>query len=167
MKLDLRSLKIHPMGSEAFRLQTRGNDDFLSELGGKFLAPVEVEIVIENTGTIFAGRGSLRTVVQLPCSRCLQDVAYPLETEFDVAIVESTGSKQLNADEGFVCLNGDEADIGSVVDEVIYMAIPICPLCNEDCRGLCPVCGQDKNTSACSCQQETIDPRWEKLKSLE
>lgn len=167
MKINLRRLRNHPLGRETFRLQTKGNDDFLSEIGGKFLAPVEVEIVIENTGSLFTGRGSLQTVLQLQCSRCLQDVVCPLETEFDVVIMESTESKQLHADEGFVFLNGDEADIGSVVEEVVFMAIPICPLCNKDCRGLCPVCGQDKNTSPCRCQEETIDPRWEKLKSLQ
>jgi len=166
MKLNLRRLKLHPRESEAFYLQTKGSDNFLKEVGGNFLAPIEVEIVVENTSTIFSGRGNIKTLLQLPCSRCLKDFTYPLGTEFEVAIVEDISRDQFSADEGFVFLNGDEADISSRIEEAIFMAIPICPLCQEDCRGLCPGCGQDKNTTSCSCQKETIDPRWEKLKNL-
>lgn len=167
MKLDLRRLKLHPRESEAFYLQTKGSDNFLEEVGGKFLAPIEVEIVVENTGTIYAGHGSVKTLLQLPCSRCLKDFTYPVDTEVEVAMVENTNSSQFSADEGFVFLNGDEADISSRMEEAIFMAIPICPLCQEDCRGLCPVCGQDRNTTTCSCGEQTIDPRWEKLKNLQ
>lgn len=166
MKLNLRRLKLHPRESEAFYLQTKGSDNFLEEVGGKFLAPIEVEIVVENTGTIFAGRGNTRTLLQLPCSRCLKDFTYQLQAEFEVSIVEDNYRDQFSADEGFVFFNGDEADISSRIEEAIFMAIPICPLCQEDCQGLCPGCGQNKNTTSCSCQEETIDPRWEKLKNL-
>jgi uncharacterized protein len=166
MKIDLRRLKLHPRETEAFYLQSRGNDSFLKEIGGKFIAPVEVEIVVENTGTIFVGKGKIKTLLQLPCSRCLQDFTYNLESEVEVSMAENINSHRFNADEGFVFFDGDEADIGSIIDEAIFMAIPICPICQENCRGLCPVCGQDKNTTNCSCQEETIDPRWEKLKNL-
>lgn len=167
MKLDLSKLKLHPRETEAFFLRTKGNDAFLAEVGGRFIDPVEVEIVVENTGTLFTGRGKVQTLLQLPCARCLQDFTYPVETEFQVVIVENTRSEQLSPDEGFIFFNGETADIGSIVEEAIFMAIPICPLCKEECQGLCPVCGQDKNTATCSCQEDIIDPRWEKLKNLD
>lgn len=166
MKLDLRRLKNHPRETETFFLQARGNDNFLTEVGGRFVKPVEVEIAVENTGTLFTGRGKIKTLLQLPCARCLKNFEYPLETDFQAVMVENSQSHLYSPDEGFIFFDGEKADIGPVVDESIFMAIPICPLCQEECRGLCPVCGKDKNLENCSCQDDEIDPRWEKLKSL-
>jgi uncharacterized protein len=167
MKLDLSRLKLHPRVSEVFYLQTKGNDNLLAEIGGKFLAPLDIEIAVENTGTIYIGRGNLKTVLQLPCSRCLREFSYPLETKFEMTLVENSQGGHYSPDEGFILFKGDEADIGSGVEEAVFMAIPISPLCREDCQGLCPICGQDQNMATCSCQKESLDPRWEKLKNLQ
>jgi uncharacterized protein len=36
---------------------------------------------------------------------------------------------------------------------VISLALPVQPLCREDCAGLCVRCGTDLNAGACSCKQ--------------
>jgi uncharacterized protein len=167
MKIDLSRLILRPREREAFFLETKGNDSFLKEIGGKFLNPIQVEIVVENTGTILAGQGKVRTLLQMPCSRCLKDFAYPVDAEFEFAMAEAVDIHQVSVDDGIIFFESGEADIISIVEEAVFMAIPICSLCREDCKGLCLVCGQDKNTTNCSCQQETIDPRWEKLKNLQ
>jgi uncharacterized protein len=46
------------------------------------------------------------------------------------------------------------------------MAIPMKPLCREDCRGLCPECGADWNAGDCACEKTKVDPRLEVLKGL-
>ncbi|MDD3365376.1 MAG: DUF177 domain-containing protein [Syntrophomonas sp.] len=167
MEIDLSRLILNLRERETFSLQTMGNDSFLEEIGGKFIAPIKVEIVVEKSGMIFVGRGNVRTLLQLPCSRCLKDFTFPVDAEFEFAMAEAVNSDQVSVDDGIIFFEADEADIMSIVEEAIFMAIPICSLCREDCRGLCLVCGQDRNTTSCSCQQETIDPRWEKLKSLQ
>ena len=43
------------------------------------------------------------------------------------------------------------------------MAIPMKPLCSEDCLGLCVQCGTDRNINRCDCVVEFIDPRWRAL----
>lgn len=53
-----------------------------------------------------------------------------------------------------------------IVREQVLMAIPMKPLCREDCRGLCPTCGADENAGECGCEKSAVDPRWETLKSL-
>lgn len=167
MKIDLSKLKLRPRDSEAFYLQARGSDIFLEEIGGKFLAPIQVEMAVENTGMIFTSRGNVKTLLQLPCSRCLEDFAYSVDADFEVAMVENINSDQFSADEGIIFFNNNVVDISSIVEEAIFMAIAITPLCRGDCQGLCPVCGQDKNTVTCTCVEKTIDPRWEKLKNLQ
>jgi uncharacterized protein len=167
MKIDLGRIILRPLESEAFYLQTKWRDSFMEDIGGKFITPVEVEIIVENTGTRLGGSGNVRTMLQLPCSRCLKDFIYPIDTEIAITMAESTHSNQsIDEDDGMVFIEGGKVDISSMVEEAIFMAIAISPLCGEECQGLCPICGQDRNTATCFCEKDTIDPRWEKLKSL-
>lgn len=165
MKIDLSRLILHPLESEVFYLQTRWSNSFIDDIGGKFIAPVEVEIAVENSGTVLNGRANVKTILQLPCSRCLKDFSYPIDTDIQINIAKKTGNHQTN-DEDMVFISEGKADISSLVEEAIFMAIPLSPLCNVECQGLCSICGQNKNIANCSCVKETIDPRWEKLKSF-
>jgi uncharacterized protein len=40
-----------------------------------------------------------------------------------------------------------------VCREWISLALPVKPLCREDCAGLCPRCGADRNETACGCTE--------------
>ncbi|MBN1225748.1 MAG: DUF177 domain-containing protein, partial [Deltaproteobacteria bacterium] len=57
-------------------------------------------------------------------------------------------------------------DLTEVVREQILLAVPMIPICKEDCKGLCPYCGQNLNQCKCVCAGKTIDPRWSKLQNL-
>jgi uncharacterized protein len=166
MKLNLRRLKLHPRESEQFPISTEGNDQFLAELGGRFVQPIEGEAELENIGSMFTGRGSVRTGVMLPCSRCLQEKVFPVAADFDLVLVEHAKSSALDSDEDVIIFDGDEADIESEIQQAIFMALPICPLCSGDCLGLSPVCGQDRNAQPCHCVEDKVDPRLAKLKDL-
>ena len=61
---------------------------------------------------------------------------------------------------------GEELDLCEAVQEQVIMALPVRPLCREDCRGLCPVCGADLNEESCTCAEKTVDPRWKALSEL-
>ena len=60
----------------------------------------------------------------------------------------------------------DEIDLGQLVLEQFYLALPMKPLCRESCRGLCPECGTNLNTATCSCVREWTDPRLDGLRAL-
>jgi uncharacterized protein len=60
----------------------------------------------------------------------------------------------------------DKIDLSQMIWEQVYLALPMKPLCKEDCRGLCPQCGTNLNLSMCSCDRETVDPRLATLKTL-
>ena len=57
-------------------------------------------------------------------------------------------------------------DLGEVVREQFYLALPMKPLCRETCKGLCPVCGANRNRETCTCETTWVDPRLEALKAL-
>ena len=39
----------------------------------------------------------------------------------------------------------DEIDLGQLMHEQFYLALPMKPLCSDDCHGLCPICGTNLN----------------------
>ena len=51
--------------------------------------------------------------------------------------------------------------------EQFYLALPMKPLCQPDCKGLCPVCGINRNRETCTCQAEWTDPRFDALKRFD
>jgi uncharacterized protein len=57
-------------------------------------------------------------------------------------------------------------DLGEMLREQFYLALPMRPLCRLDCQGLCPQCGADRNVEACQCKTEWVDPRLSVLKAL-
>ena len=60
----------------------------------------------------------------------------------------------------------DQIDLNELVREQFYLALPMKPLCREDCRGLCPQCGVNWNTGTCECGSGWEDPRLAPLKGL-
>jgi uncharacterized protein len=57
-------------------------------------------------------------------------------------------------------------DVTDLLREQFQLALPMKPLCNEDCRGLCPGCGTNLNKATCDCSPKWEDPRLAPLKSL-
>jgi uncharacterized protein len=57
-------------------------------------------------------------------------------------------------------------DIIELLREQFQLALPMKPLCTEDCRGLCPECGANLNHASCGCVPKWEDPRLAALKGL-
>ena len=41
----------------------------------------------------------------------------------------------------------DQIDLTELLREQFYLALPMKPLCRDDCRGLCLQCGVNRNTA--------------------
>lgn len=106
------------------------------------------------------------------CSRCLADVDLRLdlrvEEEFLPQVDIDTGAALAPPEEpGAFFIDPDHfLDLTEAVRQYRMMALPMQPLCREDCAGICPRCGQDLNLGPCSCPQETTDPRWASLADI-
>ena len=57
-------------------------------------------------------------------------------------------------------------DLGEVMREQFFLALPMKPLCRPECKGLCPICGANRNRQECGCREEWVDPRLAGLKNL-
>lgn len=105
------------------------------------------------------------------CSRCLAPYDFANEEEFSLLLYRRAPILQTE-----LSLDRDDLDtyfyddpvvpISPIAEERIQMAVPMKPLCSENCRGLCPQCGSDLNVSECGCVVEVLDPRWRALQLL-
>jgi uncharacterized protein len=146
-----------------------------AELGADGTAPGDLTLVVQVTeeqGSVFA-RGELSGWVHVACSRCLGParlrLAEPFATTFlpHAEHVEAETELELNeADLDVAVYRGEEIDLTPVVRDQLVLAVPLAPLCAEDCRGLCPRCGADLNQSACSCPPAAPDPRFAALERI-
>lgn len=142
-------------------LAASGRAEVLHERRG----PKEIVSDIRLKGT-FSGN------FQIPCARCVEPVDVPLSGEFDLLFrpsgVDATGSEH--------AISTPETEIGyydngglaleDVLREQVLLSLPARTLCQPECKGLCPRCGQNRNQSACSCDEGPSDPRWEALAGL-
>jgi len=117
--------------------------------------------------------GTLRTNLELNCSRCLDEFSYPLkfrtEEEFRPSIDISTGASLPYGEEDEMATRIDDhhiLDLTEVVRQNILLAMPLHPICRSNCAGLCHVCGQNLNDNPHEHMDEKIDPRLEVLKQL-
>jgi uncharacterized protein len=139
----------------------------------RILAPVELEADLRKDHEKIRLTGSLRTVLELECSRCLEGYTLPVDTTFDLLYLPAAeapaqgGEREVEEDDLDTAFYRDGIiDLAGLVREQLYLALPMKPLCREDCRGLCPACGTNLNTSSCSCANEWEDPRLAPLRAL-
>ena len=118
--------------------------------------------------------GNLETELELACSRCLEPYRFPLSAPFDLrylpasSAVFAEGEHELDEDDLEISYyRDDQIDLNDLLREQFYLALPMKPLCREDCRGLCPECGIDRNEESCDWTLREPDPRWQALRDLE
>jgi uncharacterized protein len=149
-----------------------------------------VGTVRREKGTTVILEVRVSSVIEVTCSRCLEPFTVPVYVDVTTRFVppadfakvtEETAARTGRLKAGDAAEDEDEAggaehvlglaeyrdekiDLGEVVREQLYLALPMKPLCREDCKGLCPVCGVNRNRETCTCQQEWVDPRMAALK---
>ena len=91
-------------------------------------------------------------------------VDVPLDLRYAPAVeAEAEGAgedRDISADDADTSYYHDDMiDLNELLREQFYLALPMKPLCREECLGLCPQCGSDRNTNPCDCQPDWQDPR--------
>ena len=133
---------------------------------------VQGEILLMRTDRSILARGRLHTEAEITCGRCLNLFTCPLNLDIEeeyFPITDVVGGDLLPASEEPDCFTIDEQhviDLTEVIRQYALLAIPMKPLCREDCTGLCPDCGQNLNQGTCCCSSRETDPRWSELSKL-
>jgi uncharacterized protein len=97
------------------------------------------------------------------CARCLEPVAQTIEVSFlELFSYEQDAG---DTDEDGYSLDGDLLDLEPVLRDALVLALPLAPLCRQDCPGLCAECGALLAQAGPEHGHErAIDPRWAGLR---
>jgi uncharacterized protein len=105
--------------------------------------------------------GTVGGDVVFECRRCLQEFRRPMSVEIDDVFLYPGESEEAE-----YRIEDDHVDLEPMVRDAFVLALPLNPLCRDDCRGLCTTCGADLNVVDCGHSQEPVDIRWNALQEL-
>ena len=138
----------------------------------RVVAPVSLAFDIVKDKAHFQLIGTVKTTLELPCSRCVEPFLLPVENAFDLryqphAVNTGESEREIEEDDLTTAFyEDDQIDLRELMREQFYLALPMKPLCRDDCKGLCVVCGTNLNRGTCDCKREWEDPRLAVLKTL-
>ncbi|MCD0448378.1 DUF177 domain-containing protein [Actinocorallia sp. API 0066] len=129
-------------------------------------AEIEVDSRLESVmeGVLVSGTALLP--IQGECARCLDDISFTLEVEFQELFVYDDTRSAAGADEDEHRLDGDLLDLEPVLRDAVVLALPLSPLCQDDCPGLCAECGARLADVGPGHTHDVADPRWAALQGL-
>jgi uncharacterized protein len=138
----------------------------------RLVAPITLGLDVLRDRDQFRLVGRVTTTLELTCCRCLETFQTPADESFDVMFLphsEDAGEddRKIEDDDTTTTFYRDHViDLGQLMQEQFYLAVPMKPLCREDCRGLCANCGTDLNSGSCGCANTWHDPQLEVLRAL-
>jgi len=138
----------------------------------RVVAPVSLAFDIVKDKAHFQLIGTVKTTLELPCSRCVELFLWPVENAFDLryqphAVNTGEGEREIEEDDLTTAFyENEQIDLRELMREQFYLTLPMKPLCRDDCKGLCVMCGTNLNRGTCDCKREWEDPRLAVLKTL-
>jgi uncharacterized protein len=129
--------------------------------------PLRLELVLQSVTEGVLVTGTVHAAVEGECSRCLDPVSSALAVEIcelfaypDSATDETTDEDEISR------IVDDLIDLEPVVRDLVVLALPMSPLCREDCAGLCVECGQRLDDLPAGHSHQQLDPRWAALAAM-
>jgi uncharacterized protein len=158
---DLVPAEVHVAGEETFELRPGGTLRSHVEKGEEDSVHV---------------RGHLSARLGLQCGRCLEPFELPVDQELDLFYLPHRDDGGTEEEEDEVELSdrdmvvafyrGAQLDLGQMVREQFFLALPMKHVCREGCAGICPTCGINRNQAKCDCPAEPADARLAPLAKL-
>jgi uncharacterized protein len=102
------------------------------------------------------------------CARCLEPLTSSVEVSFQelYRYLPDPGEDEDDGEERF--LDGDLLDLEPAFRDAVVLALPLSPLCSDDCQGLCVECGARlADVGPDHGHDGKVDPRWGALAQLD
>lgn len=130
-------------------------------------APLEASFFVAPQGRGVLLRGRIVGAIVTPCDRCAEDAHVAVDSTFEL-FEDIPLEGEESVEPGLLRRRGKvvELDVASLLWEQFLLALPVKPLCEENCPGLCPRCGANLREGPCSCTEEDADPRLAVFKTL-
>ena len=107
--------------------------------------------------------GVIAATVHAECGRCLE----PVEEALAVDVQELFVYEPDPEDAEIPTVDGELIDFAATARDAVVLALPLNPVCDEDCAGLCPDCGARYADLPDDHRHDTLDPRWAALGALQ
>jgi uncharacterized protein len=157
MVLDVRTI---PPGHSDVS-QVTGLDEYKDDLP-PLTGKISCEAAVDRMGELLQVHLRFKGALTLECSRCTGAFVYPVDGALRLMVKEQPGRSGPSQDDGSIDFYFDsrhpDVDLGSAIYEEIMTAIPIKPLCSEECKGI--------KVAGAGGSKKELDPRWEVLKKL-
>jgi uncharacterized metal-binding protein YceD (DUF177 family) len=124
-------------------------------------AEVQLHLRLESVmeGVLVSGEVDVPLVGS--CARCLDPIEDTLALDLQELFAYAGSTTEATSEEDEVRrLEGDFLDLEPMVRDAVVLALPLAPVCSDDCRGLCVDCGQRLDDLPPDHSHELLDPRW-------
>ena len=173
---DMRTLGRQAGSAKTQQLTVPAPDDMRLELarvpvGADMQLDVRFEAVTE--GVLVTG--SATAPLARECARCLAPLATAVAASFTELYLyprdrhdkHDRFDENTEQDDEELYLDGDLLDLEPVLRDAVVLALPMSPLCREDCPGLCVECGVPlADAGPGHGHEDAPDPRWAGLKQF-
>ncbi|MEU3599492.1 YceD family protein [Streptomyces sp. NPDC006798] len=138
-------------------------------------APVELELRLESVMDGVLVTGTARASAEGECVRCLEplrlDVVADFQEMFTYPAADDRGRGRAaepgddDEDEDILFLEDGLFGLEPVLRDAVVLALPMQPVCREDCAGLCAQCGIRLDDDP-DHHHDAVDIRWAALQGL-
>ncbi|QNP69954.1 DUF177 domain-containing protein [Streptomyces roseirectus] len=139
-------------------------------------APVELELRLESVMEGVLVTGTARAQAEGECVRCLEPVELELDADFQEMFSYPDADERgrpkkaepdddAEDDEDRLFIEDGLFDLEPVLRDAVVLALPMQPVCQEDCQGLCSECGV-RLTDEPGHHHDAVDIRWAALQGL-
>jgi uncharacterized protein len=129
-------------------------------------ADIELDIRLEAVMEGVLVSGAARAPLSGECARCLDPLTSSIEVDFQELYVYDDTRSGESAEDDERRLEGDLIDLEPVVRDAMVLALPLSPLCRDDCPGLCSDCGVRLADAEPDHHHDAVDPRWAALQGM-
>ena len=144
-------------------------------------ADVALEVRFEAVSEGVLATGTAIAPLAGECARCLAPLSSSVTASFQELYLYADGRRDRHEkhdrhdryyeheeqDDDERYLDGDLLDLEPAFRDAVVLALPMSPLCREDCPGLCAECGTPLADAGPGHQHDdAADPRWAALKQL-
>ncbi|MFF9364380.1 YceD family protein [Streptomyces griseoluteus] len=138
-------------------------------------APLELDLRLESVMEGVLVTGTARASAKGECVRCLEPVGLELEADFqemfsypdadDRGRVIAEPGDDAEDDEDRQYIEDGLIDLEPLLRDAVVLALPMQPVCQDDCQGLCSECGA-RLTDDPDHRHDAVDIRWAALQGL-
>jgi uncharacterized protein len=166
--LDTRELGRRPGSMREVRLSAPAPEGLglIDLIGVPTGAELDLDLRLESVMDGVLVSGVVTAPVTGECGRCLADMSDTVRVKVQELYVYPEAATEHDDEDDVSQLQGDHLDLTPVLRDAVVLALPINPLCSEDCRGLCAECGERLDDLPDDHSHAQTDARWGALAGL-